>query len=75
MTCKELGGACNKEFHAKTFEEISDISRKHGRDMYEKGDEPHIEAMKEMKKLMDNPEAMKEWIDVKQKKFDSLIDI
>ena len=22
MTCKQLGGACEKEFHANTFEEI-----------------------------------------------------
>jgi hypothetical protein len=73
MTCKELGGACDKEFHAKTFEKISEMSRKHGMDMYEKGDEPHIKAMNEMKRLMSDPEAMNKWIKNKQSKFDSLI--
>ena len=26
MTCKQLGGACDKEFHANTFEEIGPIA-------------------------------------------------
>ena len=38
----------------------------------EKGDEEHIKAMKEMKELMNDPEAMKEWIESKQKEFDAL---
>ncbi|NOQ55938.1 MAG: DUF1059 domain-containing protein [Nanohaloarchaea archaeon] len=59
MTCKQLGGACDKEYHAKTFEEIADMSKKHGREMYEKGDEAHIKAMKKMMELMDDPDAMK----------------
>ena len=72
MTCRQLGGACDKEFHAKTFEEISEMSKKHGMEMFDKGDEEHIKAMKEMKELMNDPEAMKEWMDGKQKEFDAL---
>ncbi len=72
MTCKQLGGACHKEFYAKTFEEMAEMSKKHGMEMYEKGDEEHINVMKEMKDLMNDPEAMKEWIESKQKKFDAL---
>lgn len=26
MTCKQLGGACDKEFHSKTFEEMAEMS-------------------------------------------------
>ena len=29
MTCKQLGGACDTEFHANTFEEMADLSKKH----------------------------------------------
>lgn len=29
MTCKQLGGACNKEFHANTFDEIAEASKSH----------------------------------------------
>ena len=72
MTCRQLGGACDKEFHANTFDEIAEMSKKHGMEMYEKGDEKHIKAMKEMKKLMNDPKVMKEWIKSKQKDFDLL---
>ncbi len=72
MTCKQLGGACDKEFHTKTFEEMAEMSKKHGTEMYEKGDEEHIKAMKEMMELMNDSEAMKEWFENKRKEFDSL---
>ena len=72
MTCKQLGGACDIKFHAKTFEEIAELSKKHGMEMYEKGDEEHIKAMNEMKLLMNDPKAMKEWMERKKKEFDAL---
>ena len=72
MTCKQLGGACDKEFHAETFEEMAEMSKKHGMEMHDKGDEEHIKVMKEMKELMNDPEAMKEWIESKKKEFDAL---
>jgi hypothetical protein len=72
MTCKQLGGACDKEFSANTFEEISEMSKQHGMEMFQKGDEAHLKAMNEMKNLMQNPEAMKEWFDNKRKEFNSL---
>ena len=40
--------------------------------MYQKGDEAHIKMMGEIKELMKNPEAMKEWMESKQKEFDAL---
>ncbi len=72
MTCKQLGGVCDREFHAETFEEMAEMGKKHGTEMYEKGDEEHIKVMEEMKELMNDPEAMKEWIENKQKEFDAL---
>lgn len=48
MACKQLGGACDKEFQADTFDEISEMSEAHGMDMYQKGDEDHLKAMSEM---------------------------
>lgn len=74
MTCKQLGGACDKEFHAKTFEEMAEMSKKHGMEMYKKGDEKHIKVMKEMKELMNDPKAMKKWFESKRKEFDALPD-
>tara|TARA_Y100000034_G_scaffold107346_1_gene136804 strand:- start:7045 stop:7284 length:240 start_codon:yes stop_codon:yes gene_type:complete len=72
MTCKQLSGVCNKEFHAKTFEEMAEMSKKHGMEMYQKGDEKHIKKMNEMKELMNDSDAMKESIDNMRKEFDTL---
>jgi hypothetical protein len=72
MTCRQLGGACDKEFHAKTFEEIAEMSKKHGLEMYEKGDKAHIKVMKEMQEFMNNPKVMKVWMDRKRKEFNTL---
>ena len=72
MTCKQLGGACDKEFHAETFEEMAEMSKKHGMEMHEKGDEEHLEAMQEMMELMKDPKAMEEWMENKKKEFDEL---
>lgn len=74
MTCKQLGGSktCDKEFHAETFEEIAEMSKNHGMEMFQKGDEEHIEVMNDMKELMQKPEAMKEWFENKKKEFGGL---
>jgi len=72
MTCKQLGGACDKEFHAHTFEEIAEMSKQHGMEMHQQNDEAHMKVMQEMMELMKNPEAMKEWFEGKKKEFDGL---
>lgn len=72
MTCNQLGGACDLEFHAETFEEMADLSKKHGMEMFGKGDGPHLEAMHAMKALMTSPAAMKDWMDQKRKEFEEL---
>ncbi len=72
MTCKDLAGACEAEFHAETFDEMAEMSKKHGMEMLERGDQAHIAAMEKMKDLMSDPEAMKEWFETVQKMFESL---
>ncbi len=72
MTCKDLAGACDAEFHAETFDEMAELSKKHGMEMLEKGDQAHIEAMEKMKELMSDPVAMKEWFETVQRMFESL---
>ena len=72
MTCKELAGACDAEFHAETFDEMAEMSKNHAMAMLEQGDQAHIEAMEKMKELMSDPEAMKEWFETVRKRFDSL---
>ena len=72
MNCKQLGGACEEVFHANTFEEIAELSKQHGVDMFQTKDEAHLKAMGEMQQLMQKPEAMKEWFESKRKEFEAL---
>jgi aminopeptidase N len=72
MNCKQLGGACDKAFHANTFEEMSDLSKQHGMEMRKKNDQAHLKAMAAMAELMKTPEAMNKWFESKRQEFDSL---
>ena len=72
MTCKQLGGACELEFHGNTFEEIAAQSKNHGLEMFQKGDEKHLKAMNEMKERMKSPEAMNAWFEDRKKEFEAL---
>jgi hypothetical protein len=72
MTCKQLGGACEKVFHANTFEEMAEMSKQHGMEMFQKADPAHLKAMNEMQELMKSPKMTKEWFENKRKEFDAL---
>ncbi len=72
MTCKQLGGACDKVFQANTFEEMAELSKQHGMEMFKLGDEAHLKAMKDMQKLMQTPDAMQTWFTDRKKEFDAL---
>jgi hypothetical protein len=72
MTCKQLGGACDQEFQGETFQEIAEQSKKHGTEMFKKNDEEHFRAMQEMSEMMNEPEAMKQWMEEKRKEFEAL---
>jgi predicted small metal-binding protein len=68
MTCKQLGGACDKEFQANSFEEIAQMSKAHGMEMFQKSDQAHLNAMNAMK----DPGAMNTWFENKRKEFEAL---
>ena len=70
MTCRQLAGACDVEFHANTFEGMATMSQNHGRDMFKKQDAPHLAAMEAMMKF--TPQEMQTWMDQKKNEFDSL---
>ena len=74
MTCNQLGGACEKEFSAETFEEMAEMSKQHGMEMFQKQDEPHLNAMNKMQGLMKEPGEMEKWFESKRKEFDALPD-
>ena len=72
MTCKQLGGACDKKFHATSFDEIAGMSKQHAMEMFQKKDAAHLKAMNEMQELMKKPKAMEEWFESKKKEFGAL---
>ena len=74
MTCKQLGGACDQKFNAMTFDEIAALSKKHGMEMFQKGDKSHLDAMNEMQKMMKSPDSMNQWMESKRKEFEKLPD-
>jgi len=74
MTCKQLGGACDLEFHANTFEEMAELSKRHGIVMHQKQDPAHLAAMSKMAALMKDPQAMNHWYESKRKEFEALPD-
>jgi len=76
MTCNQLGGACEMEFHANTFDEISDLSKQHGMEMFQKNDKPHLQAMHKMRELMQTADSnkMQDWLKSKKAEFDALPD-
>lgn len=72
MTCRQLGGACDEVFYARTFEEMATQSKNHGMEMMKKGDKPHMNVMAEMQKLMASPAEFQQWMAKMKQAFDKL---
>jgi len=72
MTCNQLGGACDLEFHAETFDEIAKMSHDHGKEMFQQNDEAHLNAMQEMRSKMNEPDSFQNWMDSKRKEFEAI---
>ncbi len=74
MKCSQLGGACDIEFKAETFEEMAEQSKQHGTEMFQAQDEAHLKVMGEMKEMMQTPGAMEVWFEKKRQEFEALPD-
>ena len=70
-TCKDLGGACDIGFQASTFEEMAEMSKKHGMKMFQEQDEAHLNAMSKMQEFMKEPGGMERWFESKRKEFEA----
>lgn len=74
MTCNQLGGACELEFKANSFDEMAALSQQHGKEMQEQQDAVHLAAMQKMRELMKEPGDMQRWFESKRQEFGSLPD-
>ncbi len=72
MTCTQLGGACNKKFQANSFQEIAQMSKQHGIEMFQSGDAEHLAVMGKIMQIMQNPEDMQKWMEQKKAEFEAL---
>lgn len=72
MTCNQLGGACETEFRAESFDEMARLSQQHGMEMFQNGDEAHLRAMAAMQGM--SPDVMRAWFEEKKQTFDALPD-
>ena len=72
MTCRQLGGACDLEFHAETFEDMEEQSKQHGMEMFQQNDQAHLAAMEKIRSMMQDPQAIADWMAARRKEFDSL---
>ena len=72
MTCKQLGGACDEAFQANTFEELTELSKQHGMEMFQQQDAAHLESMAKIMQLMQSPQAMNAWMDERKLEFEAL---
>lgn len=72
MTCGELGGACDVTFSANTFDEIGQLSKDHTKEMFDKRDLPHLEALKQMNEMMKDQNTLIQWLQGKKEVFDNL---
>lgn len=71
MTCNQLGGACDKAFTAATFDEMVELSKQHGMEMFQSQDEAHLAVMGKMALLMQDPAAMQAWFDERRAEFEA----
>lgn len=72
MTCKQLGGACDLDFRAETFEQMVELSKQHGMQMFQQNDEAHLAAMHKIQQLMQEPGAMEKWKEGRKQAFEAL---
>lgn len=72
MTCKQMGGACDETFSAETFEEMADLSKAHGMEMFQKQDAAHLAIMNEMKSVMEKEGGMEAYIAEKRRAFEAM---
>ena len=59
-------------FKAETFEEMAELSKAHGTEMFKAQDPAHLEAMSKMRELMKSPEDMRKWFSQKKIDFETL---
>jgi hypothetical protein len=72
MTCKQMGGPCETQFHGESADEIIKAQDKHLKEMVAKGDDTHQSALKDMEGRWKNPISGMGWYMKMKKAFAAL---
>lgn len=72
MTCKQLGGPCDLQFHENTADEVIKAQDRHLKEMVASGDQTHENALKEMQARWKNPISGMGWYLKTKKAFNTL---
>ena len=72
MTCKDLGGPCDLQFHGKTADEIIKAQDKHLKEVVAAGNEAHEGALKDMQGRWKRPVSGMGWYLKTKKSFAAL---
>lgn len=54
---------------------MANLSREHGMEMFQRGDEDHLRAMEAMKGRMQDPAALETWMAETKAAFEALPDV
>jgi predicted small metal-binding protein len=74
MTCRQLGGSCDLEFHGNTADEIIKAQDKHLNEIVAGGDEAHAGALQEMRGRWKHPISGMSWYRSTKRDFAVLAD-
>jgi predicted small metal-binding protein len=72
MTCRQLGGPCDLQFHASTADAVIKAQDKHLREIVSAGDEMHEDALKQMKGRWRHPISGMGWYKKAKQDFAAL---
>lgn len=72
MTCMQMGGPCEAPIQGSTPQEMAQNGGAHLKEMADKGDDAHKQALAMMQTTQGNPDAEKKWMDDFTAKFNAL---
>ena len=72
MTCKQMGGPCDMEFHGNTADEVIKAEVRHLKEVVAGGDSTHEAALNAMKGRWKNPIKGMGWYKQVKKDFAAL---
>ena len=72
MTCSQMGGPCDTQFHGNTADDVIKAQDKHLKEMVASGDQTHKSALEMMKARWKNPLKGMGWYLQTQKDFAAL---